>query len=195
MLAVTAWLYIRNVFQFHSLWEGLSCEYAVLVAESFTKKMAYSLESLVLLAVSIVSAWCVQYHMHESFAQVCFGLCLWKTIVGICLKVVEWAHMADHPRDRNCSAWSDGCAFFITDLPILVTIFWSQPMCEEYSKLSYLHWACCANGLISMVIPTYHMADSIIERGDRCTAAIYLIAVITAGAVFLRSLCIHSYFV
>ena len=163
-----------------------------LVAESFTKKMVYSWASLVVLAVSIVSAWCVQYHMHESFAQVCFGLCLWKTVVGICLKVVEWAYMADHPRDRNCSAWSDGSSFFITDLPILaisMTIFWSQPMCEEYSKLSYLHLACCANGLISMVIPINHMTDSIIKRGDCCTAAIYFIAAMTAGAVFLQSLC------
>ena len=169
-----------------------------LVAESFTKKMVYSWASLVVLAVSIVSAWCVQYHVHESFALVCFGLCLWKTVVGIYLKVVEWAYMAANPRDRNCSTWSDGCAFFITDLPILAistTIFWSQPMCEEYSKLSYLHWACCANGLISMVIPIYHMLDSIIKRGDCCTAAIYFIAVMTADVVFLRSLCIHSYLV
>ena len=170
-----------------------------LVAESFTKKMAYSWKSWAVLLVSICSALYVHKacgdcpHIDEFWASWCFYLCWVKIIGGVLLKLLEYCYMNENPHDQGCSPQSECWTFFITDLPILVlsiAVLWSQPTCEESSKFSSFLRACWINGLISMVIYVYYMLDSVIKRGDRCTAAIYFITVMTAEVVFLRSLCI-----
>ena len=102
ILAVTAWLCFSIPFV---VGEAL----LFLVAESFTKKMAYSWKSWVALLVSICSALYVHKacgdcpHIDEFWVSLCFYLCWVKTIGGVLLKLLEYCYMNEYPHDKDCS--------------------------------------------------------------------------------------------
>ena len=56
----------------------------------------------------------------SSWTQVCYYVCLVKTIGGFIVRLIECCIMNENPEDDECENISDSCTGILTDLLLLV---------------------------------------------------------------------------
>ena len=144
-----------------------------------------------LLLVGIISAWYV-YHscdekLHSKATQLCFSLCLVKTIGGTILRLMECAYMNEHPHDRNCRFCSDLFTSILTDMPLLglsILMIMDKQMCPGHkaTNFSNILRAFHINGWVSLIQSVYHLC-----KNESC---FWCFATILAGFVILQSNCV-----
>ena len=148
-----------------------------------------------LLLVGIISAWYI-YHscdekLHGKATQMCFNLCLVKTIGGTILRLMECCYMNEHPHDRNCRFYSDLFTSILTDMPLLglsILMITDKQMCPGHKAINFSNIlsAFRINGLVSLIQSVYHLVKSCKNNWHFATVH----AILAGFVIFLQSNCV-----
>ena len=150
------------------------------------------------IVAGIISGW-ILYHsckenLHVQETQLCFYLCLIKTIGGTVVKLLEACHMNENPHDRNCRRLGDFFTRILNDLPLFalsILLIDKPTMCHQGQashEFSDIMMAFHINGWMSLLQSVYHLMKSCRKNWRSATFHIVL-----AGFVILRSNCTNLY--